>query len=105
MCLKIKKTTIINNIFYITYMLYWIEQFTYSLSLSLLLLQCTDYSFLVGNSDALSRHTRQVEGLDENTPLDDMDDQPQEGFFNRAAKFVMELLQRFLKWVNQPDNN
>lgn len=23
-----------------------------------------------------------------------------EGFFDRAAKFVMELLQRFLKWVN-----
>ncbi|KAL3274766.1 hypothetical protein HHI36_019552 [Cryptolaemus montrouzieri] len=24
----------------------------------------------------------------------------QEGFFDRAAKFVMEVLQRFLKWIN-----
>lgn len=27
--------------------------------------------------------------------------QPSEGgFFDRAAKFVMEVLQRFLKWIN-----
>lgn len=26
------------------------------------------------------------------------------GFFDRAAKFVMELVQRFLKWINTDDN-
>ncbi|KAB0792056.1 hypothetical protein PPYR_14017 [Photinus pyralis] len=26
------------------------------------------------------------------------------GFFDRAAKFVSELLQRFLKWVNSSDD-
>ncbi|XP_044756864.1 uncharacterized protein LOC123315284 [Coccinella septempunctata] len=26
--------------------------------------------------------------------------QKEEGFFDRAAKFVMEVLQRFLKWIN-----
>ncbi|XP_045463183.1 uncharacterized protein LOC123672897 [Harmonia axyridis] len=26
--------------------------------------------------------------------------QKEEGFFDRAAKFMMEVLQRFLKWVN-----
>lgn len=30
------------------------------------------------------------------------DQQP--GFFDRAAKFIMDLLQRFLKWVNTDSN-
>lgn len=49
------------------------------------------------------REKRQIaEGRD----MDGMDDQdkPKEaGFFDRAAKFVMEVLQRFLKWVNSSD--
>ncbi|XP_017768356.1 PREDICTED: uncharacterized protein LOC108556665 [Nicrophorus vespilloides] len=33
--------------------------------------------------------------------MDDMDVTPkQEGFMDRAAKFVLELVQRFLKWIN-----
>ncbi|KAK5640408.1 hypothetical protein RI129_011219 [Pyrocoelia pectoralis] len=31
-------------------------------------------------------------------------DNPKPGFFDRAAKFVTELLQRFLKWVNSNDD-
>ncbi|KAF5283145.1 hypothetical protein FQA39_LY17403 [Lamprigera yunnana] len=29
---------------------------------------------------------------------------PKPGFFDRAAKFITELLQRFLKWVNTDEN-
>lgn len=28
----------------------------------------------------------------------------QGGFFDRAAKFMMDLLQRFLKWINTDSN-
>lgn len=27
-------------------------------------------------------------------------EQKEQGFFDRAAKFMMEVLQRFLKWIN-----
>ncbi|KAF5305853.1 hypothetical protein FQR65_LT07592 [Abscondita terminalis] len=29
---------------------------------------------------------------------------PKPGFFDRAAKFITELLQKFLKWVNSSDD-
>ncbi|XP_060520932.1 uncharacterized protein LOC132698729 [Cylas formicarius] len=31
-------------------------------------------------------------------------DQQKPGFFDRAAKFVVDLLQRFLKWINTDGN-
>ncbi|CAH1366437.1 unnamed protein product [Tenebrio molitor] len=48
---------------------------------------------------ALSRSIRQAEE-DDFSPEQDVETTKQEGFFDRAAKFVMEVLQRFLKWVN-----
>lgn len=33
-----------------------------------------------------------------------VDEDGQGGFFDRAAKFIMDLLQRFLKWVNTDSN-
>ncbi|VEN62617.1 unnamed protein product [Callosobruchus maculatus] len=52
----------------------------------------------------LGRHRRQaeVDGMDIDNP-DELDQQG-EGFFDRAAKFVVDLLQRFLKWINSADN-
>ncbi|KAJ8966560.1 hypothetical protein NQ314_003455 [Rhamnusium bicolor] len=46
------------------------------------------------------------------TELDDVDNraddgtvaEQNEGFFDRAAKFVVDLLQRFLKWINSDSN-
>lgn len=32
------------------------------------------------------------------------DGDKKDGFFDRAAKFVMELVQRFLKWINTDSN-
>ncbi|XP_018323637.1 uncharacterized protein LOC108735914 [Agrilus planipennis] len=47
----------------------------------------------------LIRNKRQVEQLDTN--LDNQSsEEEQPGFFDRAAKFVVELLQRFLRWIN-----
>lgn len=40
-----------------------------------------------------------LEAIDLNPPT-----QENPGFFDRAAKFVVELLQRFLRWINT-DNN
>ncbi|XP_019866494.1 uncharacterized protein LOC109595554 [Aethina tumida] len=36
--------------------------------------------------------------------MDVMQNGEQPGFFDRAAKFVVELLQRFLKWINTDSN-
>ncbi|XP_028146296.1 uncharacterized protein LOC114339811 isoform X1 [Diabrotica virgifera virgifera] len=48
--------------------------------------------------DHLSRQKRQA---DVDMDIDgDVEDVPKEGFFDRAAKFVVELVQRFLKWIN-----
>lgn len=52
----------------------------------------------LGNYQALSRSVRQAE--EEDVDEQDVDTPKQDGFFDRAAKFVMEVLQRFLKWVN-----
>ncbi|KAF2898560.1 hypothetical protein ILUMI_07631 [Ignelater luminosus] len=58
------------------------------------------------NEDHLVRNRRQASGPG-TQEIDDSYDQPNEkpGFFDRAAKFVTELLQRFLKWINNSDNN
>ncbi|XP_044255270.1 uncharacterized protein LOC123005538 [Tribolium madens] len=53
----------------------------------------------LGSYPSLSRAVRQAEEDDVETDQD-VDTPKQEGFFDRAAKFVMEVLQRFLKWVN-----
>ncbi|KRT78618.1 hypothetical protein AMK59_177 [Oryctes borbonicus] len=52
------------------------------------------------SSQSLSRQRRQTEADDMNMNLDEVPQEKQDGFFDRAAKFMMELLQRFLKWVN-----
>lgn len=58
------------------------------------------------NEGHLVRNRRQATGPGGTQELDD-DDQGKEkpGFFDRAAKFVTELLQRFLKWINSSENN
>lgn len=33
-----------------------------------------------------------------------LDAEKQPGFFDRAAKFVLELMQRFLRWINTDDS-
>jgi len=33
-----------------------------------------------------------------------LDNEKQPGFFDRAAKFVLELMQRFLRWINTEDS-
>lgn len=55
-----------------------------------------------GAAPALARHVRQAEETEFPEGEQDLGDAPpnKEGFFDRAAKFVMEVLQRFLKWVN-----
>lgn len=56
-------------------------------------------SFLVNGGVVRNRRQADNPGMD----IDDIDqlDKPKEaGFFDRAAKFVMEVLQRFLKWIN-----
>ncbi|GJQ67832.1 hypothetical protein Trydic_g16598 [Trypoxylus dichotomus] len=53
-------------------------------------------------SQTLSRQRRQLEADDMNMNLDEVPQEKQQGFFDRAAKFMMELLQRFLKILN-PD--
>ncbi|KAJ3662322.1 hypothetical protein Zmor_006677 [Zophobas morio] len=67
--------------------------------------QDKELSSLLQNANAvphtLSRNVRQAEedfGSDGNE-ADDAGE-PKPGFFDRAAKFVMEVLQRFLKWIN-----
>ncbi|RZC34615.1 hypothetical protein BDFB_005833, partial [Asbolus verrucosus] len=50
---------------------------------------------------ALTRNVRQAEEVDMSEDQEqDVETAKQEGFFDRAAKFVMEVLQRFLKWIN-----
>ncbi|KAI4470525.1 hypothetical protein MML48_1g04735 [Holotrichia oblita] len=46
------------------------------------------------------RRKRQTELDDMNINLDEIPQEKQDGFFDRATKFMMELLQRFLKWIN-----
>lgn len=47
------------------------------------------------------RYKRQAKDAIDIDNIDMGDDQAkQPGFFDRAAKFVMEVLQRFLKWIN-----
>lgn len=64
--------------------------------LSNLLAKASDYQ----DGGGLSRVVREAE-LDSND-FDESQPPPpnKDGFFDRAAKFVMEVLQRFLKWVN-----
>ncbi|CAH1968053.1 unnamed protein product [Acanthoscelides obtectus] len=52
------------------------------------------------------RHRRQaeVDSMDIDNTTDEVDQQGGDGFFDRAAKFVVDLLQRFLKWINSSDN-
>lgn len=52
------------------------------------------------------RNRRQAEGVDSMEGYDGVPEMPQDkpGFFDRAAKVVMELLQRFLKWINTQDD-
>ncbi|KAK9878106.1 hypothetical protein WA026_020749 [Henosepilachna vigintioctopunctata] len=40
------------------------------------------------------------DGLMEVENVSSTQDTPQEGFFDKAAKFIMQVLQRFLKWLN-----
>lgn len=51
-------------------------------------------------SQPLDRQKRQTELDDMNINLDEIPQQKQDGFIDRATKFMMELLQRFLKWIN-----
>ncbi|CAH1098993.1 unnamed protein product [Psylliodes chrysocephalus] len=64
-----------------------------------------EHSGLIDNGlTALTRQKRQSEvtGMEID---DNVDEAPQpDGFFDRAAKFVVDLLQRFLKWINSSDN-
>ncbi|XP_057656764.1 uncharacterized protein LOC130894163 isoform X1 [Diorhabda carinulata] len=50
----------------------------------------------------LTRQKRQSEvpemDIDQSEDVEDVP--PKDGFFDRAAKFIVDLLQRFLKWVN-----
>nr|XP_023022976.1 uncharacterized protein LOC111511197 [Leptinotarsa decemlineata] len=56
-----------------------------------------------GPGDGLLRQKRQSE-VDEMS-IDSIDkEEKSEGFFDRAAKFVVDLLQRFLKWINSDSN-
>lgn len=52
----------------------------------------------------LIRNRRQVEDTTSTENVDENGmggEKPNEsGFFDRAAKFMMEVLQRFLKWIN-----
>ncbi|XP_072383122.1 uncharacterized protein [Diabrotica undecimpunctata] len=64
-------------------------------------LTALEHSGLVDvQDDHLARQKRQsevdmdIDGDVEDVPKD------KEGFFDRAAKFVVELVQRFLKWIN-----
>ncbi|KAG5900646.1 hypothetical protein JTB14_005920 [Gonioctena quinquepunctata] len=58
---------------------------------------------LVKNPVALVRQRRQSE-VDE-MGIDTIDQEAKtDGFFDRAAKFVVDLLQRFLKWINSDSN-
>lgn len=46
-----------------------------------------------------NRRATSMENLD-NVDTTTMETADAGGFFDRAAKFVMEVLQRFLRWVN-----
>lgn len=62
------------------------------------------YSFLVGGSGGYLRLRRQTEVDSMDTETDNVPEDGQGGFFDRAAKFMMDLLQRFLKWINSDSN-
>ncbi|CAG9763122.1 unnamed protein product [Ceutorhynchus assimilis] len=42
--------------------------------------------------------------IDVNGAEEEGSDNKEPGFFDKAAKFVVELLQRFLKWINTENN-
>nr|XP_022917302.1 uncharacterized protein LOC111426799 [Onthophagus taurus] len=51
--------------------------------------------------DALTRQKRQtINEMEDDEDVFTEVKKPNDGFMDRAAKFVMELLQRFLKWIN-----
>lgn len=47
------------------------------------------------------RRQTEIDGMNLNT---DSQTEGSEGFFDRAAKFVVDLLQRFLRWINTDSN-
>ncbi|XP_018577879.1 uncharacterized protein LOC108916155 [Anoplophora glabripennis] len=57
---------------------------------------------LLGNGEGLPLRNRRQTEMDDNIPDSAEDEKP--GFFDRAAKFIVDLLQRFLKWVNTDSN-
>ncbi|CAG9856110.1 unnamed protein product [Phyllotreta striolata] len=62
-----------------------------------------EHSGLIDNS--VARQKRQSEMDIDINGEGDVEEVPQkDGFFDRAAKFVVDLLQRFLKWINSSEN-
>ncbi|KAJ8919743.1 hypothetical protein NQ315_006272, partial [Exocentrus adspersus] len=58
---------------------------------------------LIGaRDDVFSLRNRRQAETEEVDPNIDVDEKP--GFFDRAAKFIVDLLQRFLKWINSDSN-
>lgn len=53
------------------------------------------------DSKYLSRNKRQVEETGVN--FESQDEGEEKGILTRAADFMMEVLQRFLKWVNNTE--
>lgn len=68
--------------------------------------QDKEFSALMGQQLEPIRNKRAADGEMDSMDPDNFDiERKQPGFFDRAAKFVTELLQRFLKWVNSSEQN